>query len=156
MIRIIFAVLASGLMVAPATAQWASDYNMGTLGVMGGNSASGTISVQCADAGNGTVKQGDLSIFIKPGAASMVGTASPGKLKFEFGDSNVSLPVADDAGDGFVYDKTPTTLGDARALIGLLKSSSTVAVLAGSEQIANVRLDGAVAALAGVEACLVP
>ena len=154
--RSVFAILASLVLAGPAMAQWVSGYNMGTIGVTAGNSASGTISVQCADAGNGTVDQGDLSIFVKPGAASMIGTSSPGELIFEVGGSSVALPVGDDAGDGFVYDKSAETLADAAALIDLLRTGTSVAITAGSEQIAQIRLDGAAAALDGVEACLTP
>lgn len=154
--RIVCAILASLVLAGPAMAQWSSGYNMGTIGVTGGNSASGTISVQCADAGNGVVKQGAMTIYVKPGAASMIGTTTPGTLTFVAGAASVGLPVSDDVGDGFVYDKTAPTLADAAALIDLLKSGTSVAVQAGSAEIARIRLDGAAAALDGVEACLTP
>ena len=154
--RTVFAILTSFVLAGPAMAQWASGYNMGTIGVTGGNSASGTINGQCAYAGNGTVEQGDLAIFIKSGAASMIGTTSPGTLTFTAGDSSVALPVADDAGDGFVYDKSAETLADAAALIDLLRTGTSVTIAASGEQIARIRLDGAAAALDGVEACLAP
>ena len=150
-------ILASFALAAPALAQeWGSDYNMGSIGVLGGNSASGTISIDCAEAGNGVVDRGALSIFLKPGAASMIGSASPGELGFDVDGTTVSLPVADDAGDGFVYEKTTASLIDATALIDLLKGGKQLTVTAGTEQIASIGLDGAAAALDGVEACLVP
>lgn len=154
--RLVVAMLASALLSAPALAQWDIGYNMGTISVTGGNSASGTISIACADAGNGTVPQGSLTIFVKPGAASMIGAASPGQLTFAVGQSSVALPVGADAGDGFVYDKSAATLAEATALIDLLRTGTSVAITAGSEQIARIGLDGAAAALEGVEACLVP
>ena len=154
--RIAITILASALLAAPAMAQWSSDYNMGSIGVLGGNSASGTISVTCAEAGNGVVDQGALSIFLKPGAASMIGSTSPGELTFDVDGTVVSLPVGDNAGDGFVYDKTAATLADATALIDLLKDGKSLTVKAGDEQLARLRLKGAADALDGVEACLAP
>lgn len=149
--------LASLALAAPALAQdWGSDYNMGSIGVLGGNSASGTISIDCADAGNGVVEKGALSIFLKPGAASMIGATSPGALDFDVDGTTVSLPVADDAGDGFIYEKTTESLIDVTALIDMLKGGKQLTVTAGAEQIASIGLDGAAAALDGVEACLVP
>lgn len=154
--RLVMATAAGVLLSAPAMAQWSSDYNMGSIGVLGGNSASGTISVTCAEAGNGVVEQGALSIMLKPGAASMIGSASPGALTFDVDGTAVSLPVTDDEGDGFVYDKTADTVENAAALIALLKDGKSLTVAAGDEQVARLRLKGAADALDGVEACLTP
>lgn len=149
------AILAS--LAAPAVAQdWGSGYNMGSIGVTGGNSASGTIMLDCADGGNGVVPQGALSIFLKARADSMIGAASPGNLRFSVDGTDVSLPVADDEGDGFVYEKTPETLAEATRLVDLLKAGMQLRVLADGAEIARIDLKGAVAALDGVEACLVP
>lgn len=145
------------MLASPAMAQdWGSDYNMGSIGVLGGNSASGTISIDCAEAGNGVVEKGALSIFLRPGAAVMIDDKSPGELTFDVDGTAVDLPVSDNKGDGFVYEKTAATLIDATALLDLLKGGKELVVTAKADEIARIGLDGAAEALDGVEACLVP
>jgi hypothetical protein len=155
--RVAMAILASLALAAPALAQdWGGDYNMGSIGVTGGNSASGTIMLDCAEGGNGVVPQGALSIFFKARADSRIGAASPGNLRFSVDGTDVSLPVSDDKGDGFVYEKTPETLVEATQLVDLLKAGKQLSVSADGAEIAQIDLKGAAAALVGVEACLVP
>lgn len=141
---------------APAFAQdWGSDYNMGSIGVLGGSEANGTIMVDCAEAGNPVVPKGSLTIFLKPAHRADIGAESPGDLTFSVDGTDVVLPVSDNKGDGFVFDKTPKTLANATTLIDLLKSGQELLVTAGDTDIARIPLDGAAAALDGVEACLV-
>lgn len=149
-------VIAAGLVsIAPAAAQWGGGYNMGTIGVSGGDEAGGMIIINCAEAGNPVVPQGALSIFLKPAADSTIGQASPGQLGFNVDGTDIVLPVGDDKGDGFVFDKTPETLAGASQLIDLLKAGDRLTVTAGGSAIATIDLAGAGAALDGIEACLV-
>lgn len=157
MMRTVTTIIVSLMLAAPALAQdWGSGYNMGSIGVTGGNSANGTIMLDCAEGGNGVVPQGALSIFLKARSNSTVGTASPGKLRFSVDGTDLLLPVAEDAGDGFVYEKTPETLAEATRLIELLKAGKQLSVSADGTEIARIDLKGAAAALDGIEACLVP
>ncbi|SEQ23982.1 hypothetical protein SAMN05428969_2354 [Devosia sp. YR412] len=144
-------------LVAPAAAQdWGSDYNQGIIGVLGGTEAGGTISLNCADNGNGVVVKGDLSIFLNPGVDSEIGDASPGELTFSVDGKDVVLPVSADQGDGFVYEKTAATLDHATQLLDLLETGKTLVVTGEGKQLASIGLEGAGAALDGVEVCLVP
>lgn len=148
-------VLAGLCMTAPAFAQdWGSTYNMGSIGVSGGNEASGSIVIDCAESGNAVVKQGAFAIFLKPSAQSSIGEASPGDLTFSIDGTDVVVPVSDNKGDGFVYDKTPETLSEATRLVELLKSGKELVVTGAESEIARIDLDGAGLVLEGVEVCL--
>jgi hypothetical protein len=150
-------ILAGAMLATPAFAQdWGQDYNQGIIGVLGGTEAGGTISLNCADAGNGVVKQGELSIFLNPGTSSAIGDASPGELSFDVDGTVVVLPVTDNQGDGFVYDKTPETLDQATDLVDLLETGKVLVVSAAGEDIATIDLAGAGEALDGVDVCLAP
>ena len=147
-------ILGGLLMTSPALAQdWSSGYNMGSIGVSGGDDASGTIVIDCAEAGNGVVKQGSLSVFVNP----MQGAgATAGDFTFTVGETAVTLPFADNGGDGFVHDKTADSLDALTALVDALETGPEVVVSQGDAELANIGLDGAAAALDGVEACLTP
>lgn len=139
---------------APVLAQdWGSDYNMGSIGVVGGTEATGTITIDCAEAGNGVVEQGSLSVFVSPAPGI---TASAGDFIFTIGGEDITLPFADNGGDSFVHDKTPESLDALQALIDGLESGSEVVVTEANNEIARIGLDGAGEALDGVEACLEP
>lgn len=147
-------VLTGALMATTAIAQdWGSDYNMGSIGVSGGNEASGAIVIDCAEAGNGLVPQGSLSVFVNP-AVGVEATA--GDFSFQVGDTAITLPVADNAGDGFVHDKTADSLDALTALIDALETGDEVVVSQAGTEIARIGLEGAGTALDGVEACLTP
>lgn len=154
MTKFVILVLTGLLMASPAIAQdWGSDYNMGSLGVSGGDAASGTIVIDCAEAGNGVVPQGSLSVFVNPAAGV---TAIAGDFAFQIGSTAITLPFVDNGGDGFVHDKTADSLDQLTALIDALETGTDVVVTQGGSEIAHIGLDGAGAALDGVEACLVP
>jgi len=143
------------LLISPAWAQtWGSDYNMGSIGVFAGTEASGTISLDCAESGNAFVEQGALSIFVKPQAGLVMEANSPGDLTFNVDGQSVSLPVSDNSGDGFVYEKTPETLADAKTLIGLLRNGEHLIITSEFATLADIPLDGAADALDGVDTCL--
>lgn len=150
-------ILASLALVAPSMAKdWGSDYNMGSIGVSGGDEASGMIVIDCAESGNGVVPVSALSIFLTPAAGSQIGATSVGELTFSIGGTDVVLPVADNGGDGFVFDKTSETLSAVTQLLDLLETGDELVVTASGEDIARIDLGGAGEALDGVEACLVP
>jgi hypothetical protein len=152
MIRLILPVALGLAMIAPAAAQdWGSGYNMGSIGVTGGSAGTGEIMIDCAESGNPVVAQGSLSMFIKPASDAK---AKSGNFSFAVDGEAVTLPVGADQGDGFVYDKTPETVADAVRLIDLLKGGRELVVSAGDAEIARIGLDGAAAALEGVEVCL--
>lgn len=152
----VFLILAGLSLTTPAFAQsWGSDYNMGSIGVSGGDEANGTIMVDCAEAGNPFVEKGSLTIFLRPAHRADIGMESPGDLSFSVDGTVIALPVTDNQGDGFVFEKSADTLADAIRLIDLLKSGDELLVTAGDTDIARIRLEGAAAALDGVEACLV-
>lgn len=147
-------VCASLAMMAPAVAQdWSSDYNMGSIGVSGGNEAAGILVIDCAEAGNGVVAQGALSLFLTPASGA---TATAGDFVFAIGDAPITLKFADNQGDGFYHDKTPDSLDALTALIDGLETGDTLVVTQGANEIARIPLDGAGAALDGVDVCLEP
>ncbi|MGB3338589.1 MAG: hypothetical protein WBA73_15550 [Devosia sp.] len=147
-------VLTAMLMASPAIAQdWGSDYNMGSIGVSGGDAASGTIVIDCAEAGNGVVPQGSLSVFVNPAPGA---AATAGDFSFHIGGNAITLPFADNGGDGFVHDKTADSLDQLSALFDALETGDEVVVRQADSEIADIGLAGAGAALDGVEACLVP
>lgn len=157
MTRTALALLTATLLVAPAWAQdWGSDYNQGIIGVLGGTESGGTISIDCADSGNGVVAAGDFSIFLNPAAGKETVASEHDTLSFEVDGTVVELPVAGNGGDGFVYEKTPATLDHATDLVDLLETGQELVVTAGGSEIARISLDGAGAALDGVDVCLVP
>lgn len=154
--RTALTLLATLALAAPALAQsWGSDYNQGIIGVLGGTEATGTISINCADSGNSVVPDGALSIFLNPATTSEIGNTSPGDLTFTVDGTAVSLPVTDNQGDGFVYDKSAATLDQATQLIDLLETGKSLVVTAGGTELATIALDGAGEALDGIDACLV-
>lgn len=143
------------LLTSPAWAQtWGSDYNMGSIGVFAGTDASGTLSIDCAETGNGVVEQGSLSIFVRPQAGTSTDSNSPGDVTFNVDGQSVSLPVSDNSGDGFVYEKTAKTLADAKTLIDLLRNGKHLFITSEFETLADIPLDGAAAALEGIDTCL--
>lgn len=147
-------VLTGLLLASPVSAQgWGSDYNMGSIGVMGGDAASGTIVIDCAEAGNAVVPEGALSLFVTPAAGS---AATAGEFGLAIGATSITLPFADNGGDGFVHDKTPDSLDRLTALIDALETGEEVVVTQADREIARIGLAGAGAALDGVETCLVP
>lgn len=155
--RTAITVLASLALVSPALAQnWGQDYNQGIIGVLGGTETSGTLAINCADSGNGVVAQGDFSLFLNPAVESEIGDASPSELSFSVDGITVVLPVSADEGDGFVYEKVPATLDQATQLVDLLETGKTLVVTAGGKQLASIGLEGAGAALDGVDICLTP
>lgn len=150
----VIVILGGLLMASPALAQdWSSGYNMGSIGVSGGDDASGTIVIDCAEAGNGVVKQGSLSVFVNPMPGAV---ATAGDFAFTVGETAVTLPFADNGGDGFVHDKTADSLDALTALIDALETGAEVVVSQGDAELVRIGLDGAAAALDGVEACLTP
>lgn len=150
-------ILAGALLTSPAAAQnWGSDYNMGSIGVLGGTEADGTISIDCAEAGNAVVPQGALSIFLNPAQDVEIDSASVGDLVFAVDGTEVTLPVADNGGDGFVFDKTSASLPQAQQLLDLLETGDELVVTAGGTELARIGLQGAGEALDGVEVCLTP
>lgn len=144
--------------ITPALAQdWGSGYNMGSIGVMGGAEASGTISLDCAAEGNSYVEKGAFSIFLKPKPDSALADGkSPGTLAFDVDGTPISLPVTDNLGDGFVYEKTEATAPDAAELVKLLAAGKKLTVLSGDATVAEIALKGAAPALDGLDACLTP
>jgi hypothetical protein len=145
------------LFVSPAWAQtWGSDYNMGSIGVHAGTENSGTITLDCAETGNAFVEQGALSIIVRPPAGVLTDTNSPGDLSFNVDGQSVSLPVSDNLGDGFVYEKTPETLAEATTLIGLLRNGEHLFITSEFETLVDIPLDGAATALEGTDTCLAP
>lgn len=142
------------LLASPAIAQdWGSDYNMGSIGVLGGTAASGTIAIDCAEAGNAIVPQGSLSVFVNPVPNA---TATAGDFDFAIGQAAVTLPFADNGGDGFVHEKTADSLDQLSALIDALATGDEVVISQAGSEIARIGLSGAGAALDGIEVCLLP
>ena len=151
----VIGVTASVLLASPAQAQtWGSDYNMGSIGILGGTESSGTITIDCAESGNGVVEQGALSIFVRPKTGMLADSKSPGDLTFNVDGQSVSLPVSDNSGDGFVYEKTSKTLADAKTLIGLLRKGEHLFITSEFETLVDIPLDGAATALEGLDTCL--
>lgn len=137
----------------PAFAQdWSSGYNMGSIGVSGGNEASGTIVIDCAESGNAVVPEGSLSLFVTPAPGI---TATAGDFIFTIGGEDITLAFADNQGDGFVHDKTPESLDALTALIDALATGDEVVITEANNEIARIGLEGAGAALDGVDVCLV-
>ena len=155
--RTAITLLAGLALVTPALAQdWGQDYNQGIIGVLGGTETSGTLAINCADSGNGVVAKGNFSLFLNPAVESEIGDASPGELTFSVDGTEVTLPVSANEGDGFVFEKTPDTLDKATQLLDLLETGKDLVVKAEGKQLASIGLDGAGAALEGVEVCLAP
>ena len=151
----IVGITASLMLASPAWAQtWGSDYNMGSIGILGGTEASGTISLDCAESGNAFVEPGALSIIVRPQPGALPDGNSPGDLTFNVDGQSVSLPVSDNSGDGFVYEKTSETLADAKTLIGLLRNGEHLFITSEFATLADIPLDGAAEALDGVDTCL--
>ncbi len=150
-------ILATMAFVTPAAAQeWGSDYNMGSIGITGGTPADGTITIDCAEAGNAVVPQGSLSIWLQP-AVRAIGAGSPAdELTFAVDGTELVLPVSAEEGSGFVFNKTAETLDLASQLIGLLQTGTELVVTGESGHLARIDLQGAAAALDGVEVCLTP
>ncbi|HEY8576504.1 MAG TPA: hypothetical protein VIL88_09230 [Devosia sp.] len=149
--------VAAGLMLAafPSFAQeWGSDYNMGSIGVLGGTEADGTISIDCAESGNAVVPQGSLSIFLNPAVRAEGADAAATELTFSVDGTDVVLPVTREGGEAFVFSKMPETLDQATQLIDLLETGEELVVTADGEHLARIGLEGAGAALDGVEVCL--
>lgn len=150
------ALMMSAALTAPAWAEWGSNYNMGSIGVLGGEADLGTISLDCAESGNAVVPQGALSIFLKPMPDMIPVGTSLDTLNFDVDGTSIALPTGPDEGDGYVYEKTPETLADATKLIELLRSGTDLTVTSGDYHLASISLEGAAAALEGVEVCLAP
>lgn len=149
-----FAILVGLLAASPALAQdWGQDYNMGSIGVMGGSEADGIVVIDCAEAGNGVVEQGALSLFITPMAGV---TAKAGDFDFIIGGDTITLPFKDNQGDGFFHDKTPESLDAVTALVDGLETGTALVVTQADAEVARIPLDGAAAALDGVDVCLAP
>lgn len=152
--RIAITILTSLALAAPAVAQdWGSDYNMGSIGVLGGSEATGTFSLDCAEAGNGVVRQGSLSVFLNPAAGTV---AAAGDFVLDIDGEAITLPFADNQGDGFVHDKSASSLPALTALVDGLETGTVLVVTQGDTVVARIGLVGAAAALDGIDVCLVP
>lgn len=75
-------------------------------------------------------------------------------MTFNVDGQSVSLPVSDNSGDGFVYEKTLETLADATTLIDLLRKGEHLFITSEFETLVDIPLDGAATALEGIDTCL--
>lgn len=152
--RLLLSALAGLSLAASAQAEWGSGYNMGTIGISGGSAEGGTILIDCVEAGNGTVAQGTLTLFLQPMAGTMPNSTSPGEMTFAVDGSAVALAMGENSGDGFVHEMTEASRDALRLLAGWMAEGEELTVLSGERVVARIDLAGAAEALEGLEACL--
>lgn len=156
MIKPTIVVLASLLLIAPATASpWGTDYRMGTFAAGGGSDAEGRLTLECGDPDAGIDFYGQLYLTFTPAAGASFDKKRPlTHMSFVIGARTIDLPI-ETAGSGtFAYVQEAEGAALVQSLVSALRGGDRVRVTLGDDQLGDISLEGSSAALQAIDSCI--